>query len=60
MDDVDTRDKYKPHYGMNNLNSRQKKKDGNMYNRKKMKIRSQFENEDECFLVLNAHFQVEV
>jgi hypothetical protein len=26
MYDVDTRDKYKPHYGMNNLNSRQKEK----------------------------------
>ncbi len=26
MDDVDTRDKYKPHYGMNNLNSRQENK----------------------------------
>jgi hypothetical protein len=25
MYDVDTRDKYKPHYGMNNLNSRQEK-----------------------------------
>jgi len=28
MYDVDTRDKYKPHYGMNNLNSRQEKRKG--------------------------------
>ena len=26
MDDVDTRDKYEPHYGMSNLNSRQEER----------------------------------
>lgn len=26
MDDVNTRDKYEPHYGMSNLNSRQGKR----------------------------------
>jgi len=29
MDDVNTRDKYEPHYGMSNLNSRQEEKKRN-------------------------------
>jgi len=29
--DVDTRDKHKPHYGMNNLNSRQEKEKEKFY-----------------------------
>ncbi len=35
MYDVDTRDKYKPHYGMNNLNSRQEKRKEKFYYKKK-------------------------
>jgi hypothetical protein len=42
MYDVDTRDKYKPHYGMNNLNSRQekekkRKREKKFYYKKKQK-----------------------
>jgi hypothetical protein len=37
MHDVDTRDKHKPHYGMNNLNSRQEKEKKNSTTRRKKK-----------------------
>jgi len=35
MYDVDTRDKHKPHYGMNNLNSRQEKEKKNSTTKKR-------------------------
>jgi len=73
---VDTRDKHKPHYGMNNLNSRKEKEKEILLQDKENKKKKQlddilksvmmnplnhiFDNEVEHFLVLNVHFQVEV
>jgi hypothetical protein len=45
MYDVDTRDKYKPHYGMNNLNSRQEKKKKNSTTRKKKRKQKEQEKQ---------------